>query len=409
MVLHANAVQAHVETYIGLVEAGVGVVPAWGGCKELLSRYAADSSRPRGPMPPIAAAFETIGLAKVARSAAEAMELGFLRRDDGITFNRERLLAEPHKGMRYMFTMMNAARLAVGIQGLGLAETAYQSAVTYAKERLQGRSISGVKSPDKAADPIIVHPDIRRKLLTMRACNEACRALALWTGIALDVATKHTDPAKRREADDLVALLTPIIKAFFTDHGFDATNAAMQIFGGHGYIRETGIEQLVRDARITQIYEGTNAIQALDLVGRKMPQHAGRLLRRFFHPISQFVEANLENPDLQDIVLPLAKAFARLQQSTIWIAQEGLKDPEQAGAAAGEYLRFFALVALGYMWALMAKVALERMGNGNDAFYEAKLATARFYMQCVLPQTASLATSIAAGAAPVMGLREEWF
>ena len=321
------------------------------------------------------------------------------------------LVGEPHKGMRYMFAMMNAARLAVGIQGLGLAETAYQSAVAYARERLQGRSLSGVKHPDKAADPIIVHPDIRKTLLTMRAFNEGSRALAIWIGMALDVATKHPDQQRRTEADDLVALMTPIIKSFFTDHGFAAANLGVQVFGGHGYIHETGMEQLVRDARITQIYEGANGIQGLDLVGRKLPQHAGRLLRRFFHPISRFVEENLEDPELQEFVLPLAKAFTKLQQTTLWVAQEGMRNPEEAGAAASDYLRFFALVALAYVWALSAKVALANAGtaNGNAAFYEAKLATARFYMKCLLPQTSSLATTIMAGAAPVMDVREEWF
>ncbi|MFQ5809685.1 MAG: acyl-CoA dehydrogenase family protein, partial [Armatimonadota bacterium] len=223
------------------------------------------------------------------------------------------LVGEPHKGMRYMFTMMNAARLAVGIQGLGLAETAYQSAVAYARERLQGRSPSGPKFPDKAADPIIVHPDVRKNLLTMRAYNESARALIIWIGMALDVAAKHPDPARRMEADDLVGLMTPVIKAFFSDYGFEATNLGLQVFGGHGYIRDAGMEQLVRDARIAQIYEGTNGIQALDLVGRKMPQHSGRLLRSFFHPVSRFIEETVGDSQLQEFVAPLAKAFAKLQ------------------------------------------------------------------------------------------------
>ncbi|MCZ6626023.1 MAG: acyl-CoA dehydrogenase family protein, partial [Deltaproteobacteria bacterium] len=261
------------------------------------------------------------------------------------------LVGEPHKGMRTMFTMMNAARLAIGLQGLGLAETAYQSAVAYARERLQGRSLAGAKFPDHPADPIIVHPDVRKNLLTMRAFNEGARALALWVGMAMDIAAKHPDSARRMEADDLVALMTPVIKAFFTDYGFEATNLGLQVFGGYGYIRDSGMEQLVRDARIAQIYEGTNGIQALDLVGRKMAQHSGRLLRRLFHPVSQFIEESTSDPQLQEFVLPLAKAFAKLQQATVWVAQKGLRDRDEAGAAATDYLRMFALVVLAYMWA----------------------------------------------------------
>ncbi len=257
------------------------------------------------------------------------------------------LVGEPHKGMRYMFTMMNAARLAVGVQGLGLAETAYQSAVAYARERLQGRSLKGPRYPDKPADPIIVHPDIRKKLLTMRAYTEAARALAIWTGMELDIAARHPDAQRRAEADDLV--------------------------------------------------------------GRKMSQHAGRALRRFFHPVAQFIEANMEDARLTEFVMPLAKSFARLQQTTLWIAQEGLRDRDQVGAAASDYLRFFALVTLAYIWARKAKIALERPNGHGPNFYDAKLATARFYMKCLLPQTSSLATAIMAGAEPVMNVDEDWF
>ena len=320
------------------------------------------------------------------------------------------LIGEKHKGMRCMFTMMNAARLAVSMQGLGLAETAYQSAVAYARDRVQGRALKGAKYPDKPADPIIVHPDVRRTLMSMRACNEAARALAIWLAMALDKSERHPDAEKRQEADDLVALLTPVVKAYFTDHGFDATNAAVQIHGGHGYIREHGVEQLVRDARIAQIYEGANGIQALDLVGRKLPLHGGRLLRRFFHPVSEFTEENMEDAELAEYVMPLAKAFARLQQATAFVAQSGLKDADEAGAAASDYLRFFALVALGYMWALMAKEALARKSDGaNGTFYDAKLATARFFMKRVLPETSSPNAAIMAGADSVMEMPEDWF
>ena len=320
------------------------------------------------------------------------------------------LVGEPHKGMRYMFTMMNTARLGVGIQGLGLAETAYQSAAAYAKERLQGRSLAGAMFPEKAADPIIVHPDVRKNLLTMAATTEGCRALATWVGMAEDVAQKHPDAATRQAADDLVSLMTPIIKAYFTDVGFEVTNLAMQVYGGHGYIREHGVEQLVRDARIAQIYEGANGIQGLDLVGRKMGQHMGRLLRRFFHPVQAFLEENQEDPEMLDAVMALAKAFGRLQQATAWIAQEGLKDPEQAGAAASDYLRLFALVAVAFMWARMVKVALAKKAAGdNTGFAERKLHLANFYFARVLPQTSSLFASIMAGKAPLMAMEANAF
>ncbi len=319
------------------------------------------------------------------------------------------LVGEPHKGMRYMFTMMNVARLAVGIQGLGLAETAYQSAAAYAKDRLQGRSLAGAKHPDKAADPIIVHPDVRKNLLTMRAYNEGARALALWCGFAVDVAEKHPDADKRQEADDLVALLTPIIKSFFTDYGFEATNLGVQVLGGHGYIREWGMEQLVRDARIAQIYEGTNGIQALDLVGRKLGQNMGRPLRRFFHPVQAFIEEQQEDPRMAEFVLPLAKVLGRLQQATLHVAQQGLKDPEEAGAAASDYLRLFALTALAFMWARMARVGLDKLEGDQGAFYRSKLATARFYMTRLLPQSSGLFAALMAGKASIMELEEAAF
>lgn len=319
------------------------------------------------------------------------------------------LIGEPHKGMSYMFTMMNTARLSIGLQGLGLAETAYQSAVAYARERLQGRSLTGPKFPDKPADPIIVHPDVRKNLLTMRAYNEGARALVLWVGTEVDIAARQPDPDRRIEAKDLVSLMTPIIKAFLTDYGFEATNIGLQVFGGYGYIRDSGMEQLVRDARIAQIYEGTNGIQALDLVGRKMPEHSGRLLRRFFHPLSQFIEENSGDPQLQDFVLPLAKAFSRLQQATLWIAQESLRNREEAGAAATDYLRMFALVALAFMWARTVKVVMARSRDERNTLYQAKLATANFYMKRLLPQTSSLFAAIKSGAGPLMDVPEEWF
>ncbi|HUI18505.1 MAG TPA: acyl-CoA dehydrogenase C-terminal domain-containing protein [Alphaproteobacteria bacterium] len=322
------------------------------------------------------------------------------------------LVGEPNHGMRCMFVMMNAARLGVGIQGLGIAETAYQSAVAYAKERRAGRALGGAREPDAQADPIIVHPDVRRMLLTMRAQVEAARALAYWVGIEGDKAAKHPDPAEREAADDLVALLTPIVKACFTDMGFEAANLAVQTYGGHGYIRENGVEQLVRDARITQIYEGANGIQALDLVGRKLGAHVGRYLRRFFHPVLALIEAHQTDPQMGEFVLPLAKAFGRLQQATAWLAEQGLRDPEEAGAAASDYLRLFGLVALAYMWCRMAKAALAKLAGGagdEHAFYEAKLATARFFMARLLPEANALFATLMAGKKPLMELAEAAF
>ncbi len=319
------------------------------------------------------------------------------------------LVGAPHSGMKTMFTMMNEARLAVGIQGLGLAEIAYQSAAAYAKERLQGRALKGPRFPDQAADPIVVHPDVRKTLLTMRAYNEGARALAVWIGTELDIADRHPDPMAREAAEDLVALMTPIIKAFCTDAGFEVANLGVQVFGGHGYIRETGVEQLVRDARIAQLYEGANGIQALDLVGRKLPRRTGRLLRRFFHPVLAFIEENQAEAAMTEFVVPLAKAFGRLQQATAWIAQQGLRDPDEAAAAASDYLRLFALVALAYLWARSAKVALQGGDEDRAAFYQAKLATARFFMTKLLPQTSGLFAAMMAGAKPITDVPENYF
>ena len=319
------------------------------------------------------------------------------------------LVGPPHSGMRAMFTMMNQARLDVGLQGLGLAETAYQSAAAYAKERLQGRALSGPKRPDQPADPIIVHPDVRNNLMRMRAYTEGARALALWTALSVDLAERHPDPAERQAADDLVALLTPVIKAALTDFSVEVTNLGMQVFGGHGYIRESGMEQLVRDARIAPIYEGANGVQALDLVGRKLGQNSGRLLRRFFHPVHGYLEAHRTDAQMAEFIVPLAKVYSRLQRATLWIAQQGLRDPEEAGAAAGDYLRLFALTALAYLWARMAEVSLRHPDGMPAEFYAAKLATARYFMQRVLPGSSGLFAAIMAGKAPVMDLEDSAF
>ena len=321
------------------------------------------------------------------------------------------LVGEPHKGMRAMFTMMNNERVAVGVQGLGVGEAAYQSAVAYAKERLQGRSLSGVKCPDKPADPIIVHPDIRRTLMTMRAWNEGCRALAAWVAREIDISERHPDPERREQAEEFTALMTPLVKALLTDVGYENASSAVQVYGGHGYIRDHGVEQYLRDARIAMIYEGTNGIQALDLVGRKIGANMGRSLRHFFHPVSEFIEANKDDPKLAKLVAPFAKGFGALQLATSQIAMAGLKDPEEAGAAATEYLRLFGIVALGYLWLRSAKLAQAALDGGTTetAFYQAKLTTARFFIERILPQAGSLLAQIKSGKAAMMAMDEMAF
>lgn len=318
------------------------------------------------------------------------------------------LVGEPNQGMRAMFAMMNTERLSVGIQGLGVAEASYQNAVAYARERLQGRSASGTRHPDKPSDPIIVHPDVRRMLLTQRAYVEGCRALGVWAAKSLDLSRHHPDAAERAKADDFVALVTPVVKALMTDLAFDVTNLGMQVLGGHGYVREHGMEQYVRDCRITQIYEGTNGVQALDLVGRKLPAHAGRYLRTVFHPIADFIEARSADKALAEFVEPLAASFVRLQQATAQIARVGMAEPEEAGAAASDYLRLFGLTVLGYLWARMAELGLAR-ADGQDGFYRAKVETARFFMQRLLPQTGGLFQAIMAGGRSMMAFDEAAF
>ncbi|WP_366656075.1 acyl-CoA dehydrogenase C-terminal domain-containing protein [Fodinicurvata sp. EGI_FJ10296] len=321
------------------------------------------------------------------------------------------LVGEPHRGLKAMFVMMNVARLGVGLQGLGIAEVAYQNALAYAKDRRQGRALDGPKSPDQPADSLMVHPDVRRMLLTMKAFNEGARMIAYEVGQAIDVADRHPDAERRREAEAFVSLMTPIIKAYFTDMGFDCANMGVQIFGGHGYIREWGMEQHVRDARIAQIYEGANGVQAMDLVGRKLPQETGRLLRYFFHPTEALLRSHAEDGQLAGLVGPLAKAFGKLQQATLIVAQRGLKDPNEAGAAASDYLRLFALVAMGRAWLRMAVVAHEKLAAGTDnpGFHEAKLATARFFMERMLPEANGRFIAIMNGGGSIMGLADDDF
>ncbi|MCX8254860.1 3-methylmercaptopropionyl-CoA dehydrogenase [Beijerinckiaceae bacterium RH AL1] len=321
------------------------------------------------------------------------------------------MVGPPNKGMQGMFSMMNSERLSVGIQGLGIAEASYQSAVAYAKDRIQGRSLSGAKAKDRAADPIIVHPDVRRNLMRMRAEIEGCRALSGWVARALDRSEKANDPQVRQEAEDFLALMTPIVKATFTDFAFENTNRGLQVYGGHGYIRDHGMEQYVRDARIAMIYEGTNGIQALDLVGRKLGAHAGRYLRAFFHPVATFIEENRNDEAVGEYVKRLEKAFGALQLATGQIAQSGMRDPEEAGAAATDYTRLFGLVALAYLWARMAKLAATKLpkANGDASFYKAKLATARFFFDRILPESAGLFAAIKSGKASLMEMEEAAF
>jgi acyl-CoA dehydrogenase len=322
------------------------------------------------------------------------------------------LIGQEHGGLKAMFVMMNEARLGVGMQGLSVSEIAYQNAVNYARERIQGRSISGVKAPEKKADPIIVHPDIRRKLMTMRAYNEAGRALILWTALKSDVAHRSGDDGDRVQADDHLGLMTPVIKGVLTDKGFDNAVMAQQVYGGHGYIEEWGMSQFVRDARIAMIYEGANGIQALDLVGRKLPMNGGRAVQAFFKEVGEFCEANRGDEKMAPFTKSLKKGLNDLQAATMWLVQNGMANPDNAGAASTDYMHLFGLVSLGYMWGMMAKTAQDKLAagaNGSSAFYEAKLATARFYMERLMPETSAHLVRISSGADSMMALPEMAF
>jgi alkylation response protein AidB-like acyl-CoA dehydrogenase len=314
------------------------------------------------------------------------------------------LVGEPNQGLKAMFAMMNAERIAVGIHGLGIAEASYQNAVVYARERLQGRAPTGTRDSSKPADPIIVHPDVRRMLMTQRALTEGCRMLALWTAQALDASERHRDPTIRKQAEDMVALMTPVVKAFLTDCGSEVANLGVQVLGGHGFIRANGQEQYIRDVRITQIYEGTNGVQAMDLLGRKV-LHLD-LFDALAGPMSEFMRDQKNNAPLAEYLAPLGAAFDLLEDITGTIRERAKTHPEEIGAAASDYMRLFALTATGHLWTRAAAAALPK---SNEDFYRAKLATARFYMQRILPQTAALHAAIMAGAAPVMELDEAMF
>ncbi|MCC6318006.1 MAG: acyl-CoA dehydrogenase C-terminal domain-containing protein [Gemmatimonadaceae bacterium] len=322
------------------------------------------------------------------------------------------LVGEPHKGLKAMFTMMNGARLGVGLQGLGLADASYHGAVAYARERLQGRSLSGVKNPSGPADPIIEHADIRRGLLFMRAFIEGARALSVFCSLHLDEEERNPDAASREAAADVVALLTPVIKAFFTDLGFECTNIGLQTLGGHGYIRESGMEQFVRDARIGMIYEGTNHVQALDLVGRKLPEGGGRLLQRYAKIVGDEIEQARSVPEVAEFAATLGGAAKQLQEVTMTLGMRAMQNGDEAGAGASEYLRIFGLVALGHMWLRAARVAVQRKAAGgafDASFYDTKLALARYYFARMMPACMSLAASVKAGAGPILDFPKDRF
>ena len=322
------------------------------------------------------------------------------------------LVGEAHRGLNAMFTMMNGARLGVGVQGLAQSEVAYQNAAAYAKERLQGRSLSGAKFPEKPADPIIVHPDVRRTLLSIRSFNEAARAFVIWTALQADVAHRAEDDAARRTADDHMSLMTPIIKGVLTDTGFANAVMAQQVFGGHGYIRESGMEQFVRDARIAMIYEGANGIQALDLVARKLGRDGGRAVMAFFTEVKGFLEEHAEDQTLRPYLAPLGQSFGHLQQATMWFMQNASSNPDNAGAGATDYMHLFGLVVLGYMWVRMVAAAQQKLAAGADGAVrrlDAKLVTAGFFMERMLPETAAQLVRIKSGATSTMALPAEAF
>ncbi|QCI10327.1 acyl-CoA dehydrogenase [Pseudomonas putida] len=315
------------------------------------------------------------------------------------------IVGEPNKGLAAMFTMMNYERLGVGIQGLASAERSYQNAVEYARDRLQSRSPTGPQAKDKVADPIIVHPDVRRMLLTMKALIEGGRAFSTYVAMQLDSAKYSEDPTTRKRSEELVALLTPVAKAFLTDLGLECAVHGQQVFGGHGYIREWGQEQLVRDVRITQIYEGTNGIQALDLMGRKVVASGGAYYRLFSEEIRQFIAS--AGSEAGEFTRPLAAALDQLDALTDWVLDQAKGNPNEIGAASVEYLHAFGYVAYAYMWALMARTASQ--GQGDAAFYSAKLGTARFYFARLLPRVDSLVASVKAGSESLYLLDAEQF
>jgi len=320
------------------------------------------------------------------------------------------LVGEENRGLAAMFVMMNEARLAVGVQGLAVSEAACQNAVAYAQERLQGRALTGPQNPDGPADPIIVHPDVRRTLMEIKAVNEAARALILWTSLRSDIAHRSPDPQARQAAHDFMGLLTPVVKGVFTDYGFANAVAAQQMFGGHGYVEEWGMSQFVRDARIAMIYEGANGVQAMDLVGRKLARDGGRAVMSFFDEVSRYCREQGENEAMQPFTTPLAEALGHLQQATMWFMNNAMARPDNAGAGATDYMHLFGLVAMGYMWAKMAEAALRRSAEPTmRRTMEARLATGHHFMQRILPETALRLKRIETGADTTMALAADQF
>lgn len=322
------------------------------------------------------------------------------------------LVGEPEKGLAAMFIMMNAARLGVGLQGLAQGEVAYQNAASYARERRQSRALKqDERDPNAKADPIIVHPDVRRMLMEARAWNEAGRALVLWGALQVDLMRRSPDEAERQHAEDLLGLITPVIKGYLTDKGFEAAVYAQQVLGGHGYIREHGMEQFVRDARITQIYEGTNGIQAMDLVGRKLPKDGGRAVRAFFELVGREIAEAKQAGDPAGVGAALEPALQDLQSATMWLAQNGMADPDNAGAGAYAYMDLMGLVSLGWMWLKMAAASQRALdeGSGDEPFHDAKLVTAKFYALRELPLSTALRKKIEAGAETLMKIPAEVF
>ncbi|MES2973810.1 MAG: acyl-CoA dehydrogenase C-terminal domain-containing protein [Pseudomonadota bacterium] len=317
------------------------------------------------------------------------------------------MVGQPNKGLAAMFVMMNAARLGVGNQSLGLTEVAFQNALAYAKDRIQMRSLSGVKAKDKPADPIIVHPDVRKMLLTAKAYAEGGRALAIYCTLLLDKELYHPDEKVRKDSAEMVALLTPIVKAFLTDNGHISTNACMQVFGGHGFIKEWGMEQFVRDNRINMIYEGTNTVQSLDLLGRKVLGNNGATLQKFGKLIGKLVAEEGVNEKMAEFINPLAMLGDQMTKFTTEIGFKGFQNPDEVGAAAVDYLRVAGHLVFGYFWARMAQVALREIANGNnDPFYKAKLQTARFYFAKLFPETATLMRTARGGSKVLMDTEE---
>ena len=321
------------------------------------------------------------------------------------------LVGEEMKGLAAMFIMMNAARLGVGLQGLGVAETAYQNAVHYARDRRQGRALTGPAEPNEKADTLFVHPDVRRMLMEGKAWTEGLRALCLWGALQVDLEHKAGSEEERQTAADLIGLLTPVIKGVGTDKGYDIATAAQQVYGGHGYIREWGMEQYVRDARIAQIYEGTNGVQAMDLVGRKLASNGGRAVQAFFKLVAEEVAAAKGVEATADVAARLERALGDLQAATMWFMANGMKDPNNVGAGAVAYMHLMGLVAVGLMWLRMAAAAarLIEAGEGDLAFLEAKLVTARFFAERALPNAGALRRQIEGGAEAIMALPEEMF